>query len=151
TVTLVNPAFRGDQAPNQRVFPFNQYAGISIGAFTGSSNYNGMVLTFRKKASHGITFDASYTWARSMDLNSAFFGSDGESGAFADPHHPELDYGRSAFDVRQRFVISYNLEAPVGRGKRILGNANGAVDAVLGGWSLSGITQYRTGFPFTIF
>jgi len=54
----------------------------------------------RKRPSHGLSFSADYEFGRSLDDNSSFFGSDGETGAYADTRNRKLDYGRSAFDVR---------------------------------------------------
>lgn len=137
--------------PYQRVFPFPQYAALPIGAFGSNSNYNGLVLTAKKRPSHGLQFQASYTFAKSLDNNSSFFGSNGEFGSFADPRNPQLDYGPSAFDIRHQVIVSYLYELPFGRGRAFMQNANSVVDQILGGWDIGGITNWHTGFPFTIF
>ena len=67
-----------------------------------------------------------------------------------DNHNPQLDYGPSDFDVSQRFVASYVYDLPIGRGKKVLGNVNRAADVLVGGWGLTGITTFQTGFPFGI-
>lgn len=149
-VTVVDPTKRGSQAPNQRVYPFLQYNGIGLGTFEGSSNYNGMVLSVRKKPSAGFSFQASYTLAKSLDYNSSFFGSDGEAGFFADSRNAAAEYGPSAFDVRHQVVVSYMYELPFGKGRMFMRNANEVVDQFLGGWNVGGITNWHTGFPFTI-
>ncbi len=46
-VNAIDSTRRGDQTPNIRFFPFNQYAGISMGTTRASSNYNAMVLTYK--------------------------------------------------------------------------------------------------------
>ena len=150
-VTVNDATQPGSALPNRRTFPFVQYSGLPIGTFGGSSNYNGMVLTLRKKPSHGLSLLTSYTYAKSLDYGSSFFGSNGESGAFADPRHPSADYGPSAFDNRQQFVFSYLYELPFGKGRMFMHNANAVVDNILGGWNLGGIVNWHTGFPFTIF
>src|SRR5260370_41508694 len=99
-VSVVNPAKPGSALPKQRVSPFPQYSSLSIGAFASNSNYNGMVLSLKKRASHGLQLQASYTLGKSLDNNSSFFGSNGEAGSFADSRNPQLDYGPSAFDIR---------------------------------------------------
>jgi hypothetical protein len=149
-VTVVNPARRGTQTPNQRVFPFAQYAGIGLGTFEGSSNYNGMVLSMKKKPSAGLSFQASYTYGKSLDYNSSFFGSDGEAGFFADTRNAAAEYGPSAFDVTHQVVVSYLYELPFGKGRMFMRNANTVVDQLLGGWNVGGIANWHTGFPFTV-
>jgi Carboxypeptidase regulatory-like domain/TonB-dependent Receptor Plug Domain len=150
-VTANNPLTPGSALPNKRTFPFVQYQALPIGRFAASSNYNGAVLSVRKRPSHGISFQGSYTYAKSLDYNSSFFGSDGEFGSFADVRNPQADYGPSAFDIRQQLVFSYLYELPFGKGRRFMPNANTVVDQFLGGWDFGGITSWRTGFPFTIF
>lgn len=149
-VTVVNPALRGDQAPNVRTFPFRQYGGIGLGTFGSNSNYNGMVLSFRKKQSHGLTFNASYTFSHAFDDNSAFFGSDGDSGSYANTRDRKAEYGPAAFDIKHRISISYIYELPFGHGKRMGGDAPGWLNQIVGGWQVSGVTGWQTGFPFTL-
>src|SRR5258708_8265427 len=79
TVIVVNPAKAGSVAPNQRIFPFPQYSGLPIGAFASNSNYNGMVLSLKKRPSHGLQLQASYTLGKSLDNNSSFFRSNREA------------------------------------------------------------------------
>jgi hypothetical protein len=150
-VTVNNPAQPGTALPNTRAFPYPQYQGIPIGTFAGSSNYNGMVLTIRKRPTHGFSFQGSYTYAKSLDYGSSFFGSTGETGAFADPRNPQADYGPSAFDIRHQFVFNYLYELPFGKGRLFMRNANPVVEQLLGGWDVGGITNVHSGFPFTIF
>ena len=70
---------------------------------------------------------------------------------FEDNNNPNLDYGPSDFEVNQRFVSSYVWQLPVGRGKKYLGTMNrAAADIAIGGWQLSGITTFQSGFPFTV-
>lgn len=149
-VIVNNPAMRGDQAPNVRRFPFPQYSTLRLGKFTSNSNYNGMVLALRKRFSHGSSFEASYTLAKSLDDNSGFLGGTPETLFPANPHNRKLNRGRSAFDLRQRAVVWYIADIPVGPGRALLGGASGWLGQVVGGWQISGITAYRTGFPFNV-
>src|SRR5712692_9623305 len=139
TIVSPNPLVRGDQAPNLRVFPFRQFAGIFYGAFQSNSNYNGMVATLRKRPSHGLSFSASYQFGKSLDDNSSFFGSDRDFGQYANSKNRRLDYGRSGFDVRHRFSTSFIYDLPFGRNRAI------------GGWSIAGIVTHSSGFPYTVF
>lgn len=150
-VKVINPATRGSATPNQRTFPFPQYSALPIGAFASSSNYNGMVLTAKKRPSHGLALEASYTYSKSLDYNSSFFGSDGEAGFPADSRNQQADYGPSAFDVRHQLVASYLYELPFGKGRMFMQHANTVVEQFLGGWNVGGIVNRHTGFPFTIF
>ncbi len=96
---------------------------------------------------------AVYTWANSKDNKSAAAGV-GASGTgfqgFMDNHNTKLDWGPSDFDVDQRFVTSYVYNLPIGRGKRIASGANRAEELAIGGWELTGIATFQTGFPFGV-
>ncbi len=121
-----------------------------MGSFASSSNYNAVVLSVKKRSSYGLTLQGSYTYAKSLDYNSSFFGSTGETGAFADPRNPQLDYGPSAFDIRNQLTIAYLYELPIGKGRMFMRNPNPVVQQFLGGWNMGGITTWHTGFPYTL-
>ena len=138
--------------PNSRL-PYPNFTNIFINSdWHGYSNYNAVNAKFEHRTS-SLAVTAVYTWAKSLDNKSAAAGV-GASGAgyqgFMDNHNPQLDYGPSDFDVSQRFVASYVYDLPIGRGKKVLGNVNRAADVLVGGWGLTGITTFQTGFPFGI-
>jgi len=138
--------------PNSRL-PYPNFTNIYINSdWHGYSNYNAVNAKFEHRTNtQAVT--AVYTWAKSMDDKSAAAGV-GASGAgyqgFMDNHNPQLDYGPSDFDVSQRFVASYVYDLPIGRGKKVMGGVNRAADLLVGGWELTGITTFQTGFPFGI-
>lgn len=144
-----NPSQRGPVAPNEQVFPYNRYGAISLGTSQGNSNYNGVVFTGKYVGRKGYFFQTSYTLGKSMDYNSAFFGSLGENGSPANNLNLPLERGPSSFDVRHRFVGVYVLDIPIGPGRRLLGWENGFARQVFGGWQISGITTVQSGTPFT--
>jgi hypothetical protein len=78
------------------------------------------------------------------------FGGGGSQLNPQDDNNRTADRGRSYSDARQRLVFSYVWQLPFGEGKPLL-NHKGIVNQVLGGWQLSGITSFQSGFPFTIF
>jgi hypothetical protein len=149
-INVVNPALRGDQSPNQRFFPFQQYGSISSGAYNGSSNYNAVTFTYKQRPILGVDVQAFYTFGKSLDFNSSFFGSDRDFGSPADPRNLRAEYGRSDFDIRHRFVVSYGYELPFGHGHQLLADASGVVNQIVGNWHFSGIVSSRSGFPFTV-
>jgi hypothetical protein len=56
----------------------------------------------------------------------------------------DLDWGRSAFDVRQRFTSSVLYELPAAR------TINAPLRYVLGGWQVNGILVLQSGVPFHV-
>jgi hypothetical protein len=126
---------------------------ISTTASRGRSNYNGMQVSVRQRAVRGFEYLASYTLSKTLTNNLGYYGSGGvaaEGAYWMNAYEPEWNYGPSFFDVRHNFVFSANYELPFGQGRRWGTDASPVVDAVLGGWRLSGILQLRSGFPITV-
>jgi hypothetical protein len=54
------------------------------------------------------------------------------------------------YDVRQMVSAFLIAELPFGRGKALLGHTNRFVDAVIGGWQMSGIWPQSSGLPISV-
>ncbi len=55
-----------------------------------------------------------------------------------------------AADIPQSVVISYIYELPVGKGKKVGANFNAVTNAVLGGWQITGVSTFKSGFPIGV-
>ncbi len=143
------------QAPCTTVsrLPYANFNGYYIDSdFHGYANYNAANIKFEHRAQN-LAATAIFTWARSLDDKSAAAGV-GATGAgyqgFEYNHNPQLDYGPSDFDVDKRFVASYVYQLPFGRGQKYGGAVNRVENLAIGGWQVTGITTFQTGFPYTI-
>ena len=99
------------------------------------SDYNALWFTMRKALSHGIQVNSTYTWSKSMDVNS--LGSQGGYN-LQNNFDPHGNYGLSDFDARNHFVFSGTWELPF-RGNRLKE-----------GWLLANITQLQSGNPLNV-
>ena len=126
----------------------------STGLITGiaNSSYNALEASLKKRFSHGISFLASYTYSKSIDDSSTFnlTGSAskplaGENDLAQNPFDVGAERGRSLFDARHRFVLSYQWSLPFWR------QPHGWYQQVLGNWQANGIVTLMTGTPFTVF
>jgi Carboxypeptidase regulatory-like domain/TonB dependent receptor len=126
----------------------------SVGEIAGvaNSSYNALESSLRKRFGHGLAFLASYTYSKSIDDVSSFniTGSAsqplaGENDLAQDPFDLAAERGRSMFDARHRFVLSYEWNLPFWR------QARSWYGHVLGNWQLNGIFSATTGTPFTVF
>jgi hypothetical protein len=135
-------------APRRPIPAIN--TGINLFNSTGNSHYNSLQVRAEKRFSRGLSFLVGYTWSHSIDnASSANLGAQNNDG-FRWTAHPEWEYGNSNFDVRQRLVLSYIYELPLGRGKQYLGSVSGPANLLVGGWQVAGITTVSTGNWFTI-
>ena len=126
-----------------------QYSNINVRGSNGVGTYNGLNVKFQTQDLYhsGVTLVANYTWSHSLDDLSDTFSGDtvSDSLGYMDPLHPQLDYGSSDYDVRQRFVVSPIWQTPWHKSGR------GFVAQALGGWNISGIFTARTGIPFSVY
>ena len=117
-----------------------------------NSNYSSLQASLKHQMSHGLMFNADYTYSHSIDDGSTWHsGATTANGAAAgegyslDQTIPGLDRGDSIYDIRHRLVFNYVWQLP---GQ----NLKGALGVLAGGWSLNGIWQFQTGAhwqPFT--
>ena len=121
--------------PNPAVNSIN----LRTNGFT--SNYNALQTSLRKNFSNGLQFEANYTYSKVLDEISDAFTPRGTAIAFnpMDSLNTHLDYGPADFNVKHRFVLSYNYELPFFKNSRWLG-----------GWSTSGIVSLQSGVPFSL-
>jgi hypothetical protein len=100
------------------------------------SNYNSLQSLFQKQFSHGLQFQASYTYSKSLDNASSFE-------EILNPTNFNATYGPSLYDARHRFVFNYVWDLPVPKMQGFAGKA-------LNGWQVSGIYTFQSGFPILI-
>jgi hypothetical protein len=126
---------------------------IATTAARGRSDYAGLQASLRQRNVNGVEYLASYTLSRTRTNNLGYYGSGGvasEGAYWANAYNPEANYGYAFFDARHNFVLSANYELPFGQGRRWASSAPAVLDAIIGGWRLSGIFQARSGFPVTV-
>jgi Carboxypeptidase regulatory-like domain/TonB dependent receptor len=128
------------------------YSSVGEIASIANSSYNALEASLRKRFSHGLSFLASYTWSHSIDDVSSFniTGSAsqplaGENDLAQNPFDLAAERGRSMFDARHRFVLSYQWSLP------FLQHSGNWYGRVLGNWQLNGIVTAMSGTPFTVF
>jgi len=117
-----------------------------------NSIYNALQVHARRNQGHGLTFLAAYTWSHAIadssnDNVTENLNNELLNGGVDNWHRFRANAG---FDVRHRFSLSTIYELPWGRGRRIGSNWSKVVDTALGGWDLSAIYTYQTGFPFSV-
>lgn len=144
----------------QSKFWQDQFSSLYALSSMGMSYYNAGQIILRHPTSHGLQMDFSYTLSKSIDMGSdtersnEFGSSSNGTGAFSEilnTWKPYLNRGPSDFDTRHLITADYVYQLPFGRGKMLLGNSNTLLDALVGGWQLSGIARWSSGLPFSLF
>jgi len=154
---LGNVHLNGNQAepgttPLQSRRPYVDFGPMLFTTVDASSSYNSLQAKLTKRFSHGLSLLASYTLAHSIDDaegDEGTFGGPPASNAAQDDNNLKAERSRSYTDARHRLAVSYVWELPFGKGKPLL-NRGGFINQVLGGWELSGVTSFQSGFPFTV-
>jgi hypothetical protein len=139
----INQAFPGS-GPIQARRPDPTYTQLSSAYSFASSRYDAFQVRLERRFYQGLTFLAGYTFGKSIDDSS----SQG-SGTVMNIYNIRADRGRSEFDIRSIFNLSYIWELPFGPGARWL-KADGALGRLLGGWQVAGITSIQSGYPFSV-
>jgi len=129
-----------------------QYQWLPTWTGGGRSKYDSLQLSLRRQTT-GTAFGINYSFAVSRDLGSAaenaaegaavVGGSLGNSGQLVNSFEPELNWAYSDFDLRHNLNAYATVPLPFGR------SARPAIDAIIGGWSVSTVVRWRSGFPLT--
>ena len=141
-------SLRANRVLNPNVGLSSQFATNAYVTNKGSSSYDGMLLSLRKRFSSGFQFDVNYTWSHSIDNQSTVANTTTSGGLICDATDLRVCRGNSDFDIRHLMNVNGIWELPIGRGHRFGGNAPGWANAIIGGWEFTGILTARSGLPF---
>ncbi len=126
----------------------------------GNSSYHALQASLRKQFSQGVQFDFNYTFSKSIDITSAAsrvgfsvygYQNIGLVGSrLANDFSPNLARAVSDYDLTHQVNANWIVDLPVGKGRAFAHNSGKAVDALIGGWQLTGLARWTSGFPFSI-
>lgn len=129
------------------VRPYKQFSYIYEAANEGSASYNAFVAKIQRQFSNGLSFVANYTWSKVLtntEQGGAPVGINQRGTCLS------CDKGLAGYNTPQRLVASSVWNLPLGRGQRYLSGASGALDRVIGGWTVDTIATFTQGNPFTV-
>ena len=118
--------------------PFKGFGSIRETDNVANSIYNSLQVSWSRRFASDLQFGASYTLSKSMDNGS------NQRDVVPDTYNPASLWGPSEFDARHIVIINYLYDLPLFR------HASGLAGKALGGWQISGITQFQTGLPCSI-
>ncbi|MGA2572039.1 MAG: TonB-dependent receptor [Terracidiphilus sp.] len=139
----------------QALRPYPQYLLVNTDAVLlpeGKSHYDSMQIKLTKRMSYGLSGLAFFTWSKNLTNDAGGVGSTTYASSFGsilqypgqnpvtiDPQNPAAILG-----------ASFSYELPFGKGRMLMKTAPAAVDAVLGGWTVSGSFRYTSGAALQI-
>jgi hypothetical protein len=119
---------------------------ITAALDTFYSNFNSLQVKYEQQAVAGLTLLNTFTWEHALDNASASL--EGNTPSLQDANNPRADYAQSDYNLPIANISSLVYELPFGHGQRFLGSPNGVVNALVGGWQVSGIVTLQAGTPF---
>jgi hypothetical protein len=145
-------------AGGQYSYYSSQFSSLYAWRSVAPANYHALQVSLHRHLSHGVQFDFNYTFSKSIDISSNAERVGAASNAsLLEPNSNIInswDYqtqrGVSSFDATHQFNANWIFELPFGRGRWLAHDTNRGVDALIGGWQLSGLFRLTSGFPISI-
>jgi hypothetical protein len=127
-----------------------QFAALYAWRSIGTASYNALQVNLRRHISHSLQFDFNYTYSRSIDISSdanRIAAEGGLGSQVINAWDPNALKGVSDFDTPHQFNANWVWEMPFGKGRSIAGDSHGPLEALIGGWQLTGLARWTSGFP----
>jgi carboxypeptidase family protein len=125
----------------------DQFSALAAWRSIQPMSYHSFQLLLRKRLSSGVQFDFNYTLSKSIDWGSGAERSGTFGGGFiVNAWFPSQRQATSDFDLRHQVNSNFIAELPFGQGKAFGGHANKWINGFIGGWQLSGIVRWTSGF-----
>jgi hypothetical protein len=125
---------------------------------SANSIRHAVYIDVQRRMARGLTFTANYTYGKSIDDAS---DASPDTRVLSTPTNlgQQVSYGTprngdrsiSTFDIKHNFSSTFIYDLPFGRGRWLLKDAPAVVDAVLGGWAVSGLLRLQGGYVFVPF
>ncbi len=118
--------------------PYQGFGSIRETDNVANSMYNSLQIAWNRRFSEGLQFGVSYTLSKSMDNGS------NQRDVVPDTYDTSMLWGPAEFDARHVVAINYLYDLPFFKNHSTLSGK------LLGGWQISGITQFQTGLPCSV-
>ncbi|MGA8273718.1 MAG: hypothetical protein WB919_19300, partial [Candidatus Sulfotelmatobacter sp.] len=116
--------------------------------------YDALEAKLERRFHNGLNVLVSYTWSKTLtdaDSIQPYYSTLQSQGGTQNPYDLRAEKAVSNQDVPSNFVASYIYELPIGHGKPFLNGVPRPVNAVIGGWRVSGVNRYLSGQPISFF
>jgi len=151
-------SFPDTRSVAQALRPYPQYGEFDHSVdsdTTGHSTYHAISFSADHRYSNGLWFSTSYTFSKLIsnvqgeNPGLGGFVGNGDTGT-QNAYDRRADKAISNQDVPHHLVLAYSYELPVGRGRKFMNSAHPVAEAALGGWKLSAVHNYQSGYPLRV-
>jgi hypothetical protein len=133
----------------------NEGATISGTKSNGNMEYNSLQAVLQTEMSHGLQGQLAYTFSKCMSDNTGYYGAWNNalsaSAYWQNVYNQKSEWAPCYYDATNVLSAYAVYELPIGRGKQFAGGVRKSVDEVIGGWAVSPIVSFRTGWPMPIY
>lgn len=124
--------------------PFSQYPAINYFTNGAGHQFHSFTAEVERRMARGLQFQSSWVWARDIgDLD--------RGQLLEDPFNRQREVAVSQDIPTHRFTTNWIYQLPFGKGRTFLSSANRGLNAIVGGWEISGIYSYFSGQFLTPF
>jgi hypothetical protein len=120
----------------------------------GTMRYNSLQAVLQKEASHGLQYQVSYTFSKCMSDNTGYYGAWNNalsaSAYWQNVYDQRSEWAPCYYDATHVLSSYAVYDLPFGHGKMVGNGVNGVVNQVIGGWAVSPIVSFRTGWPLPV-
>jgi Carboxypeptidase regulatory-like domain/TonB-dependent Receptor Plug Domain len=143
-------------------FYHDQFSSLYAWRNIGTSDYNALQVTYNVRWGANLQGQFNYTFSKSLDEASAaervgpYEGTGGTGndlnggGIVINAWDPLSLRGLSDFNAFNQLNANLVYRLPFGKGQRLMGNAHPGLNALIGGWHVSGVFRWTTGYPITV-
>lgn len=148
--TTVNTSILQDaNNTTNAIRPFLGFGDINYTDYGANANYHALQVRASRRFTNNLMVNLSYAWSKSMDIVDNDGGSDSNNpaadGAIDDKFNRQREYGLAGWDRQHVLTIDYVYTLPQ------LRDRGAFMKYALGGWQVSGITTFASGFPLTVY
>jgi len=128
-------------------------------ASNGNQSYNALQMVLKRKLSQGLDGQVSYVYSKCLSNSPGYFGTSSWGGngtqtsmglpGWQNIYDARSDWGPCYYDTTHALSAFASYAIPVGRGKQFGHDINSIADAVVGGWEVSPIVSWHSGFAIT--
>ena len=156
TVQPAGQIIAGGTLRSSGLFPENffvvnpQFATINYRNNSDSSNYHSLQTQFTARPAHGVTYQATYTWSRSLATSGGVNSGGGFNGLYRDLLNRNADYTLQSTHRAHDFRSYGTFQLPFGPGRLLGGNSSGWLARLIERWDFGAIVNLTSGAPLNI-